>query len=289
MYSVTQKIKITKQPRGGFLPLKTFEEIDLPSDLELHNASKENVNPALIGIVVDYLTRLFLNNNARKAFNISLKGYEIFCAMANHKLNQKVIDNQLNFLESFVNKKQPFNGASNLTKKAIGTGLSFCCFDIVFRASLPPNIENAKRFSQGQIGDLDYRNIKNMVLRSLQFFEKYGPIIEDGFTFKLGNKNGYSNLVSKGDGDFLTSDTLWDFKVTKTTPKIKDTLQLLMYFLMGKKSQIQVFDNIEKIGFYNPRLNKVYLYNVKKLDKAIIKEICNQVIGYNDNWYWKPN
>ena len=49
------------------------------------------------------------------------------------------------------------------------------------------------------------------------------------FTFE----GGYTNIVSSGDGDYLTEDTLWDFKVSKEEPKSKYTLQLLMYYIMG--------------------------------------------------------
>ena len=49
-----------------------------------------------------------------------------------------------------------------------------------------------------------------MVERSLKFVEEYGPIILEGFTFE----GGYTDIVQAGDGDFITEDTLWDFKVT---------------------------------------------------------------------------
>lgn len=50
-----------------------------------------------------------------------------------------------------------------------------------------------------------------MIERALKFFERYGPKILDGFTFE----GGYTYIVSSGDGDFITEDTLWDFKVSK--------------------------------------------------------------------------
>ena len=52
-----------------------------------------------------------------------------------------------------------------------------------------------------------------MVNRALDFFNKYGPVIKDGFKF-IG---GYTETITTGDGDFLTEDTLWDFKVSKKT------------------------------------------------------------------------
>lgn len=66
--------------------------------------------------------------------------------------------------------------------------------------------------------------------RGIKFFDQYGPITLDGFVFV----GGYTDIVSSGDGDFLTKDTLWDFKVSKDKPKSAHTLQLLMYYIMGK-------------------------------------------------------
>jgi hypothetical protein len=75
-----------------------------------------------------------------------------------------------------------------------------------------------------------YENIITMVKRSLNFFKKFGPVTKYGFTMR----GGYTDTVSTGDGDFLTEDTLWDFKVSKKGPTSAYTLQVLMYFLMGK-------------------------------------------------------
>ena len=78
---------------------------------------------------------------------------------------------------------------------------------------------------------------------------KNGSIIKDGFTFEpakpddkayekmiktgKGSYGGYTYTVESGDGDFLTADTLWDFKVSKSKPTNKHTLQLLMYLLLN--------------------------------------------------------
>ena len=43
-----------KQPRGGYIHPKSMNITDLPKIHELY--SKENINPGLVGTVVDYLT-----------------------------------------------------------------------------------------------------------------------------------------------------------------------------------------------------------------------------------------
>lgn len=98
----------------------------------------------------------------------------------------------------------------------------------------------------------------------------------DGFTFR----GGYTETVNSGDGDFTTIDTIWDFKVLKGSIEKKHTLQLLMYWRMGLNSIHLEFNNLKYLGFYNPRLNKVYRIEVDKIPEAIINEVESEVIGY---------
>lgn len=95
-----------------------------------------------------------------------------------------------------------------------------------------------------------------------------------------GSFGGYTATVSQGDGDFLTSDTLWDFKVSKLKPTNKNTLQLLMYWIMGQHSGQEIYKKITKLGIFNPRLNVVYLLDIKKIPKDIIETVEKEVICY---------
>lgn len=136
--------------------------------------------------------------------------------------------------------------------------------------------EGAKKAIDTNPNEETIENIRVMVKRSLTFFEKYGPIVKDGFTFD----GGYSKTVDAGDGDFLTKDTLWDFKVSKNNLTSKHTLQLLMYWIMGRQSKQSIFNSIEKIGVYNPRKNVVYLYDMNKLDHDVIEFVEKNIICY---------
>lgn len=119
-------------------------------------------------------------------------------------------------------------------------------------------------------------NIRVMVERSLDFIQEYGPIVKDGFTFE----GGYTSLVSTGDGDFLTADTLWDFKVSKNLHTNKHTLQLLMYYLMGKRSIHPEFDSINRLGIFNPRRHTVSTLNIQSIQTDTLINVSNEVIGY---------
>ena len=132
------------------------------------------------------------------------------------------------------------------------------------------------------------KNIKTMVKRSLNFFKQYGHITQDGFTFQATSKdlitdkqNGdYTRIVDSGDGDFLTKDTLWDFKVSKNKLKNEQTLQILMYWIMGQHSKQPIYKNVIKLGIFNHRLNVVYLLKVNKIPTSVIKEVDSKVICY---------
>lgn len=124
--------------------------------------------------------------------------------------------------------------------------------------------------------DETIENIRTMVKRSLTFIENYGPITKDGFTLD----GAYTDIITIGDGDYLTADTLWDFKVSKKEPNKDQTLQILIYYIMGKHSNYLEFNNIQNLGIFNPRLNKAYSLSVSDISDEIITEVSEKVIGY---------
>jgi len=74
--SVTQRIKKVKQPRGGYINLKSMEIIYLGSGIEELNP-EENVHASLMGLAVDYMTRYMSGSTAEDVFKISLYGAKI--------------------------------------------------------------------------------------------------------------------------------------------------------------------------------------------------------------------
>ena len=53
-----------------------------------------------------------------------------------------------------------------------------------------------------------------------------------------------------------------------------------MYYLMGSHSIHEEFQSVEKLGIFNPRLNKVYLLNINEIPSEVITQVANDVIGY---------
>lgn len=251
MASVTQIIKRTKQPYGGYLKVGEFNKIQLDDNQIL---KEENIHSSLVGMTVDYLTRLMLGASPEDAFKISLLGAQVI------KQKRKALT--------------MFKNVNGLDKESIYYACKLVGYDVCYRSG-PAGY---KPVSEIKPDDDTINNIRIMVERSLDFFEKYGPIIKDGFTFE----GGYTNKINAGDGDFLTNDTLWDFKVSKNSPNSKQTLQLLVYYIMGCHSIHTDFQNIKMIGIYNPRLNVIYLKNISEIPEEIIKIIETEIIGYSD-------
>lgn len=250
MSSVTQRIKEIKQPYGGYIKLNEFEKIQFEDNKEL---SEENIHSSLVGLTVDYMTRYSMGTPIEEAFKISLLGSNL---INDSKFAHKLIHN-----------------IKGLDNKSIYNACKLVGYDVCFRAG-PMAYKDVKTI---EADEDTINNIRIMIDRSIKFFQKYGPVIKDDFTFE----GGYTKIIDSGDGDFLTSDTLWDFKVSSSTPKSQHTLQLLVYYLMGKKSIHNEFDTIEKLGIFNPRLNCVFLKEINEIPNDVIETVSNEVIGYN--------
>ncbi len=250
MKSVTQRIREVKQPRGGYINPRIFEQQAIDDNVELN--PEENIHASLIGLAVDYMSRFILGTPVEEAFRISFYGAQI--------INKESVAMEL---------AKRIVGIDN---ESIRSACKLVGFDVCFRS----NVTGYRPVETINPDDKTIENIIILINRSKVFFDDYGPIIKDGFTFE----GGYTRIVSTGDGDFLTKDTLWDFKVSKAKPTSKHTLQLLMYYLMGKKSIHKDFDSVSKIGIYNPRLNIVYLLNLSDIEEESIKIVSKEIIGY---------
>lgn len=259
MYSVVARIRDIKQPRGGYINKNDFDVIVLDDGKELNE--EENIHASLIGLAVDYMTRYIMGTQIDDAFIISIEGAK----RAEVLTKGKCVD-ELNGYLSHIN---------GLDDDSLFYACKAVAFDVWFRNPFSAMASKQPFEIEPDKNTID--NVRTLIERSIEFWKKYGPITVDGFTFE---PYGYTKTVSSGDGDFLTEDTLWDFKVLKREPSSENTLQIVMYYIMGKHSGNQIFDNIKKVGFYNPRLNKVYILDMNKVSEEIIKTIEKEIICY---------
>lgn len=270
MVNVTGRVKAVKQPHGGYLPARTLTQEVFDDGGELHE--KEDVHPTLIGTVVDHLFRYSQpESDVVDVFSLSLSsalagGFQNY-AMSILDVMSKDID------ESTV------RGALALTRyNGIGWGTLDPSDGDPARAAIPSNDETIS-------------NIQRMVERTRAFFEREGGVAKDTFVFgdaMSRTHSGYTEVVTHGDGDILTPNGMWDIKVSKNKPTSKNTLQLLMYYLMGQRAFMSggepmydgLYHRLETIGFFNPRLNASFSIDVADLDEEMLREVDREVIGY---------
>ena len=238
--SVTQRVGQVKQPRGGYLKPKDFDEIILGLGIEELN-KEENIEPNLVGTAVEYLTHFMTGASPDSAFRISIMGA--------HLIGREME------AEALLKK------VKGLDDNSIVNALKLTGFDTCRRAGL----STYKPVELIEPDNATIENIRTMVNRSLHFFDVYGPKVLDGFTFR----GGYTETVNSGD-----------FKVLKGAIEKKHTLQLLMYWRMGLNSIHLEFNDLKYLGFYNPRLNKAYRIEVDKIPEETINEVDREVIGY---------
>lgn len=200
----------------------------------------------------------------KKAFEISITGYLLKIKLLGDKEFKKDVKNN-------VDIQTLLNCIKGLDDKSIVAACKATTYDVWYRN--PMCAMGAKGSIDTNPDKQTIENIRIMINRSLEFWNQYGPITKDGFTF---GKDGYTKTVDTGDGN----DILWDFKVSKDKLKNKHTLQLLMYWIMGQHSQKPEFKKISKLGVFNPRLNVVYLYEIDQLSKDVIKDVEDNVICY---------
>lgn len=260
MSSVTKRISEIKQPRGGYLSPSRFTVHKIEDEYVLNES--ENVHASVIGMAVDYLTRFAMETELLEAFKISCRG-------------AKVAENIFKQKDATKTATKLLSGIKRIDEDSIINACKLVTYDVWFRN--PMGAIRARGVDETNPDKDTIKNIEILVKRSLKFWEDYDPIVKDGFTFE---PYGYTQTVDAGDGDFLTKDTLWDFKVSKSKPTSKHTLQLLMYWIMGQHSGNDDFKGITKLGIFNPRLNTVYTFPISKIEQKVIKIIETEVICY---------
>ena len=70
--SVTQRVRETKQPRGGYVKRTDMTSIPLGGGEE--ELGSENIHSSLVGLAVDYLTRIMTGATPEDAFTVAQRG-----------------------------------------------------------------------------------------------------------------------------------------------------------------------------------------------------------------------
>lgn len=266
--SVAQRIRQAKQPQGGYIKPRDLEVISLGDGIGVLHP-EESVDPRLIGVVVRCLVRVMTGTPVEDTFEMSLFG----AALAGESTWAERLLGCVTGLDDIsIVSAIRLSGFDAYTKHF--TIMSVPPFG--FQICAKPSFAKCEPAQDIKPGIVTIENVRAMVKRSLYFLYDNGSKGLDEFTFE----GGYTDSVSSGGGDFMTADTLWDFRVSKKRPKKEHTLQLLMHWRMGLHSVHPEFQNIKYLGIYNPRLNKAFRIAVADIPQDVIGEVESKIIGY---------
>ena len=265
MASVAARVKqISKtQPYGGYVPVSMFERVKFTDEARIY--PNENISGSLTGTVVDYLTRFMTGTQKEQAFILPMMGAVI---------PDKYVHGELEAAKSL------FSGITGLDDVSIENACKLSTFDRWIME--PPILAMFQEGHESIVVQSDSgKNIRTFVERSINFFTKYGPVLKSGYMFPPDSP-ACTSEVDSGIMDYLTADTIWDMKCYRPSTKISkdDTLQVLMYWIMGQHSGQEIFSGITKIGLYNPRFNVAYTLDVAKIPASVIREVEEKVICY---------
>lgn len=257
MYSVVARVRKVKQPRGGYIPVRSMELVNFSDGTVLGPLT---ISPTLAGIVVDAIVRLRLGADPSDVFSLAGRVVDVYGVQDEVKWDK--------YLKDFRSDR-----TAN-TDRSLRAVLVFCdLFQYGFVPAFGP-IDLSVPYHK----PADRAAIRLMVDRTLLWLDSR-IVVKNGFVMP----GGYTPVVSRGDGDLLTKDGLWDYKVSKTSPTSYNTLQLLMYWRMGLHSDDPVAFDVPRLGVFNPFLNRQWSISTADIAEDIIHDVESRVIGYGDS------
>ncbi len=252
MASVTSRIKTVIQPEDGYIAPEMMSALQrndsyVPCD-------RENISSELACLAVNYLTRIGISKSDKHKLSVLERA--VFGAVyANEKELAKKLYTQI---------------TSDDENSAVLSAIRLAEFEVYYKTRMYPVGKHTDSPNTDTV-----KNIGIMANRCIEFFS--GKVISCGFDFE----GGYSDCVCSGKGGYLTESSLWNIALSDAAPSIEDTLELLVYYIMGLRSyKNRLFKKIKRLGIYNPRLGKEYTISVSDIPKTVFAEVSEKVIGY---------
>ena len=292
MLTVTERIKTMTKKSGtyietiGELPVvslrefegspKSFTLEELDYEMDLHASDYETVSPSVIGPAVEGLFKMAMGQGAGVAFRASYFGAILLDNIG--KLGEKHDEFIVGHYTSQVRDLMDQLGATLGKGKPYEAkhGIDLCTYDVVYRTGNPAYYRPYSRLTLET-----EENVYRMVDYAKEVFKE----LHEGDTIKevAFDEESFGRYIAKGDGDFMTDQTLWDMKVwTKSFDK-KVYIQLLCYYLLGMNGRTtrSHYENLEYIGVINPRLQESHRLRIADIPQADLDLVREKVIGMN--------
>lgn len=236
-------------PLSKIVSTRKFQKIEYHSDnLGELPLEEENMAPATTGTLIDFLTRIIVLNDD-DAFGVSARGVG---EMANDDQKKRYLY-EAAMLKALVEDKE----IDDLDDDVFNIGVNICAWEQALRGGyyFPPQIYP---------NDTTMAHYKVMLKRVKAYLEKIGNIIRTGYGSATAN-----GLIS-GDGDYLSSDTLIDFKVSKHKTMQPNWVRQLFLYRVLLRDELVSPDQIKKLMIYNPRRDEGYLLDLTQIDYGIL-------------------
>lgn len=257
---VAEFSKTMWQPKGGFLPITAFDEME--SDYKEDLIDGESLQGSVMGMLVEWLFMYEIGTPVNEMFHhldfiekSQQRSKESYYRIL-ERLKGKEIDPDHDpsfifkpskiYLEYTKYKGQLKRGLDDESIKAMNALIRLC------------GLYN-DRIVDFELNKADIHNARVMTKRTLAFFKDSVVQVQ---AHGVGYIKGETKKIAQGYIiDIITKDGVWDLKVMKGRPSGKQTMQVYLYSMLWDKP------NINHIGLFNARTNKGYKLNLKDIDK----------------------
>lgn len=275
MSSVSQIVRDTEQPVFGILPLRYFEKKELKQD-NYKLSVDETISAMHVGLIIDYCTKYSLGVPLQEIVYIEMAGYAEHLRMdANKFFHSESEQSTLQVYMDDVEKEICISNFMANVKKAetfedfVKSMYYVIQYGDLMRNSGPYAYYRSSTVFDTVLSENDIKNILICYIRTHGWISKFDKVTPM-YRFK---PYGYNNTVTAGEGDFCTKNTLWDLKVSDGEPTTKDTLQLLIYYIMAKCSGNRLYAHVDSVGIYNPKMDATWICNMNKVDRSIVNSV----------------
>lgn len=230
----TQIARSAKQPRGGYINPKMMICEDMADDeyrrTLVDGMKEENLMANVVGVAVDYLLRYTYEAPGFKG-----KVEDMACLRIPR---HGVRDSPELSMEEFSKQASRLNG-DGLDDESIDAMCVLTAWDTMYRSGMSIDPETLHPNAT------TIEHIRMMVLKAREMMGDeqivFGPTFEGGMPMN----------IHSADADYISGKWLVDMKVSKKeVPDAVQTLQLAMYYIMGKLTLMSGFNPYED-AFYS--------------------------------------
>lgn len=221
------------------------------------NRDDESIRPSLMGTLIDYLTRVLICKDLN-AFDLIKTTNRAKPLIRQLRKEFKDLDNK------------------QLTIENLKLIAKLCVLEQEFRAKKNTEFKHEKiEFNQKT-----FDHIQIMLQRTVNFFERFGyPALSE---FHVSIKLIDNMMVEVyGDGDYLLSNAIVDFKVTDKEPKRDYIRQLLVYYFGLNDAELKSNkikrDEIKELIIFNPRADKFYKIDLDNVSPNSLNEVNRNI------------